>query len=78
MSNPTVINASFTACHTLQSGGGWLESDVDREAAVQFLLMVNKSTGWRTAHVIEELRSQWRDSGSVERERHVWPLDYLV
>lgn len=78
VSNPDVINGSFTACHALQFAGGLLESDLDRQAAVKFLQSVNKSTGWRTAHVIEELRSQWTALGSANQRKDVWPLDYLV
>ena len=77
-SNPDVINGSFTACHALQFAGGLLESDLDRQAAVEFLQNVNKSTGWRTAHVIEELKSQWAVFGPENQRKDVWPLDHLV
>ena len=59
ISNPDVTNAMFQGSHILAVCGSYLHDPVDQEAAVDFLKGMNRSMGWRTGPIIENLREQW-------------------
>jgi len=60
ISNDHVKNASFHASHVLSACGSLLRSRREQEAAVLFLVDMERTMGWRTGHIIQDLRLQWR------------------
>jgi hypothetical protein len=59
VSNPDVTNAMFQGSHILAVCGSYLHDAADQEAAVEFLEGMNRTMGWRTLPIIENLREQW-------------------
>ncbi|KAL2010291.1 hypothetical protein VTN00DRAFT_6098 [Thermoascus crustaceus] len=68
-SNRTAANTLFTARHALSAlGGGCLRDKLDQDAAISFLMDMEKATGWKTAQLIQSLKDQWEDdSGRCPR-----------
>lgn len=50
--------ADFDMC----VGGSYLTDPQERDEAVCFLEDMEKITGWRTKHVIEDMRAKWAQS----------------
>ena len=44
----------------MSTGGMYLHEEVERNAAVEFLKVMNKKMGWKTSHIIDDLRDQWQ------------------
>jgi hypothetical protein len=59
VSNPDVTNAMFQASHILAVCGSYLHDTADQEAAIDFLQGMNRTMGWRTSSIIEDLKEQW-------------------
>jgi hypothetical protein len=57
--NDIVQSAIFQASHILSMCGFCLRDKKEQEAAVDFLIHMQHRTGWRTGHIISNLRSQW-------------------
>ena len=62
VNNPDVTNAMFQGSHILSVCGSYLHDPKDQEAAVEFLTGMQKSMGWRTTQIIQDLREQWQSS----------------
>jgi hypothetical protein len=52
--------------HDLISGGGVLQSKLDREAATEFLLRMESKTGWSMTKLIQSLKEQWDEDSEKE------------
>ncbi|KAB8238025.1 uncharacterized protein BDW43DRAFT_296989 [Aspergillus alliaceus] len=61
MSNETVENAYFMACHLLYRYGHCLRHPAEKRGSLQFLRQVEGSVGWRTGWIIRELEEQWSE-----------------
>ncbi|KAF9893211.1 hypothetical protein FE257_011634 [Aspergillus nanangensis] len=59
ISNETVENAYFMACHLLHRYGYTLRRPVEQRESVRFLERAEKVVGWRTAWMVRELENQW-------------------
>ncbi|KAA8650851.1 uncharacterized protein ATNIH1004_003540 [Aspergillus tanneri] len=59
ISNETVENAYFMACHLLVRYGYCLRHPVVQRGTLEFLKRVEKVIGWRTANAVRELKKQW-------------------
>ena len=81
VSNNTVGNAMFQACHLLSvctcslqslilpshtssanitpAGGAHLKEKREQDATEKFLIQMQAQMGWRTDHIIRDLREQW-------------------
>ena len=59
VSNPDVTNAMFQGSHILSVCGSYLHDPKDQEATVEFLKGMQKSMGWRTTQIIQDLHEQW-------------------
>ena len=59
VSNPDVTNAMFQGSHILSVCGSYLHDRRDQEAAVDFLVGMQNTMGWRTTQIIQDLREQW-------------------
>ena len=59
VNNPDVSNAMFQGSHILTVCGSYLHDPTDQEAAVDFLIGMQKKMGWRTTQIIQDLRDQW-------------------
>ncbi|KAK8170212.1 hypothetical protein IWX90DRAFT_502455 [Phyllosticta citrichinensis] len=60
ITNPFVSSAMNHASHILLTCGSYLESERDREAAVEFLLDMERKISWRTERVVNTLKETWR------------------
>lgn len=67
VSNPEVSNLVFEACHILAAYGVLLDDQKDRDAALNFLRQVRRTTGWPTAATIARLQSHWEGSTMSSR-----------
>ncbi|KAF4214430.1 hypothetical protein CNMCM5878_009240 [Aspergillus fumigatiaffinis] len=61
MSNETVENAYFMACHLLHRYGYCLRHPLEQRGSLRFLAHVEKTVGWRTRWMIRELEKQWSE-----------------
>ncbi|KAH1307168.1 hypothetical protein KXW98_002737 [Aspergillus fumigatus] len=61
MSNETVENAYFMACHLLHRYGYCLRHPLEQRGSLRFLAHVEKTVGWRTRWMISELEKQWSE-----------------
>ena len=43
----------------------YLAENREREGAIGFLASFENTTGWRTGHVVDQLRSQWETPASL-------------
>ncbi len=59
VNNPDVSNAMFQGSHILTVCGSYLHDPKDQEAAVEFLIGMQKQMGWRTTQIIQDLKDQW-------------------
>ncbi|GFN20826.1 Zn(II)2Cys6 transcription factor [Aspergillus tubingensis] len=67
MSNETVENAYFMACHLLHRYGYCLRHPSEKQGSLQFLRRVEKAVGWRTNWMIRELEAQWGELAEMDR-----------
>ncbi|KAI1206297.1 uncharacterized protein F4807DRAFT_235297 [Annulohypoxylon truncatum] len=58
--NNHVKNAQFQVSHILVACGAYLTDAKEQDAAVEYLINMKKTTGWKTDHVIDDLREQWK------------------
>ncbi|PYH46450.1 uncharacterized protein BP01DRAFT_337793 [Aspergillus saccharolyticus JOP 1030-1] len=66
MSNETVENACFMACHLLHRYGYCLRHVAEQQGSLAFLRRVEKTVGWRTAWVIRDLEAQWKELHTLD------------
>ncbi|UQC78852.1 uncharacterized protein CLUP02_04330 [Colletotrichum lupini] len=59
ISNPLVVNASFTAAHALRACGIYLTDPKEQRESLDLLDKLHQRTGWRTKDLEEQLNSQW-------------------
>ncbi|KAL0777269.1 hypothetical protein CaCOL14_006787 [Colletotrichum acutatum] len=59
ISNPLVVNASFTAAHALRACGIYLTDPKEQRESLDLLDKIHQRTGWRTKDLEEQLNSQW-------------------
>ncbi|KAI0884272.1 uncharacterized protein GGS22DRAFT_189401 [Annulohypoxylon maeteangense] len=59
-SNNHVKNAQFQVSHILAACGAYLTDAEEQDAAVEYLISMKRTTGWKTDHVIKDLREQWK------------------
>ncbi|CAK45857.1 uncharacterized protein An11g01200 [Aspergillus niger] len=67
MSNETVENAYFMACHLLHRYGYCLRHPSEKQGSLKFLRRVEKAVGWRTDWMIRELEVQWGELAEMDR-----------
>lgn len=83
MSNETVENAYFMACHLLHrcecnirhsgqvlilvTDGYCLRHPSEKQGSLKFLRRVEKAVGWRTDWMIRELEVQWGELAEMDR-----------
>jgi hypothetical protein len=58
-SNNHVLTGMFHASHALSACGMYLTDPQEQEAAVEFLVSMETKEGWRTQHIINNLKAQW-------------------
>ncbi|KAL1962934.1 hypothetical protein VTN77DRAFT_9030 [Rasamsonia byssochlamydoides] len=63
----TAPNTLFTARHALSVWGGCLRDNWTQDAAVAFLINMEKATGWKSEGLIRSLREQWEEEDSGSR-----------
>lgn len=61
VSNPRAENTLFTAMHALTVWGGALQHRLDQDAAVDFLHLVEKRSGWQIAKTLDTLQTTWQE-----------------
>ncbi|KAJ5133093.1 hypothetical protein N7526_004458 [Penicillium atrosanguineum] len=61
LSNESVQNAYFMACHLLHRYGHCLRDQAEQEGSLNFLDRVENVLGWRTAWIRQELGRQWAE-----------------
>ncbi|KAE8146861.1 hypothetical protein BDV25DRAFT_161639 [Aspergillus avenaceus] len=66
MSNDTVENAYFMACHLLYRYGHCLRHPAEQRGSLKFLTHVEQSVGWRTARIMRGLEEQWGELRALE------------
>ncbi|KAL4895177.1 hypothetical protein BDV59DRAFT_174597 [Aspergillus ambiguus] len=66
MSNETVENAYFMACHLLHRYGYCLKHPAEHRGSLEFLRRVEKAVGWRTAWMVDELEGQWEELSGLD------------
>ncbi|KAF6832703.1 zn 2cys6 transcription factor [Colletotrichum musicola] len=59
ISNPTVVNAGFTAAHALKACGVYLTDPKEQKESLVFLQRIHERTGWQTGELIEHLTLLW-------------------
>ncbi|EAU33702.1 conserved hypothetical protein [Aspergillus terreus NIH2624] len=69
MSNETVENAYFMACHLLHRYGYTLRHPAEHRGSLRFLERVEKAIGWRTAEMVHELESRWSELSALDSRR---------
>ncbi|KFZ24404.1 hypothetical protein V502_01122 [Pseudogymnoascus sp. VKM F-4520 (FW-2644)] len=57
--NPLVQNVWFTTSHILSACGCYLRDARERRAAIEFLEMMEKKTGWTTSAIASSLQEEW-------------------
>ncbi|KAF4811134.1 Quinate permease [Colletotrichum siamense] len=72
MSNPSVVNAGFTASHTLRACGVYLTDPKEQQESLEFLRKTHLRTGWLTKDLIEQLTVQWSQDGSSSAFGHLF------
>lgn len=81
LSNETVENAFFMACHLvhrckppphsyptslIKIDGYCLRHPAEQQGSLKFLAHVEKRVGWRTAWMVEELEQQWQELSTMD------------
>ncbi|KKA18280.1 hypothetical protein T310_7771 [Rasamsonia emersonii CBS 393.64] len=61
----TAENTLFTARHALSVWGGCLRDKRTQDAAIAFLINMEKTTGWKSEPLIQSLKAQWEEDRSV-------------
>jgi Fungal specific transcription factor domain len=61
ISNSHVSNAQFQASHILATCGAYLTDAQEQEAAIEYLRNVQRTMGWKTGAVIDDLRKEWQE-----------------
>ncbi|KAJ5666510.1 uncharacterized protein N7477_008958 [Penicillium maclennaniae] len=65
LSNESVHNAYFMACHLLHRYGHCLRHAAEQEGSLDFLGRAEHVLGWRTAWIRDELGKQWAEMADV-------------
>jgi len=65
LSNENVQNSYFIASHLLQRFGYCLRQSAEQQGALQFLSRVEKTLGWRTSWIGQELERQWMELAAI-------------
>lgn len=47
------------------TGGMYLTDQFERDAAIEFLVSMNKRMAWQTGHIVQNLQDQWHALGYV-------------
>ncbi|KAJ5569501.1 uncharacterized protein N7459_008931 [Penicillium hispanicum] len=68
LSNESVQNAYFMACHLLHRFGYCLRHPVEQQGSLRFLCRVEKVLGWRTAWIRRELEGQWAELAALDTQ----------
>ncbi|OQE72151.1 hypothetical protein PENNAL_c0099G06023 [Penicillium nalgiovense] len=68
LSNESVENAYFMACHLLHRFGYCLRNVVEHEGSLKFLARVENMLGWRTSWIMRELEHQWAELAEKQLE----------
>ncbi|TDZ58213.1 hypothetical protein CTRI78_v005575 [Colletotrichum trifolii] len=72
ISNPLVVNASFTASHALSACGMYFTDPKEQEESLDFLEKVHARTGWLTKDLIEQLQFQWSQTNNSSVLSHLF------
>ncbi|KAJ5924993.1 hypothetical protein N7454_007632, partial [Penicillium verhagenii] len=66
LSNESVENGFFMACHLLHCFGYCLRHPAEQQGSLDFLNQVEKVLGWRTAWIKEQLERQWNELAEID------------
>ncbi|KAB8202747.1 hypothetical protein BDV34DRAFT_200519 [Aspergillus parasiticus] len=66
MSNETVANGYFMACHLLHRYGYTIRHPAEQRGSLCFLKRVEKDVGWRTTWMVRHLEDQWGELSGLD------------